>query len=72
MASANLIHRFEAKLDAQKSEMATRFDAQKSEMAAQLGAQNTQLRFIKWGIGIILGLITAVGVAVSILVTLPQ
>ena len=133
MASANLIYRFESKLDAlaaetgtRIAEMAARLDAQlgaqnarldaqlgalNAKMEAQLGAQNAKIdeqlgaqnakideqlgaqnakidalnakidtrtealsadfRFVKWGISLILGLITAAGVAVTVLDVLP-
>ena len=72
MASANLIHRFESKLDLRVAELSKRLDAQSDAQKAELGAINAQLRFVRWGIGFVLGLIACVGAIVSILIVLPQ
>ncbi len=47
MAAANLIARFESKLDAQNA----RLDAQKALFASKLDAQDTKLKMLMWMIG---------------------
>ena len=57
MASANLIHRFENKLEAQ-------LEAQKAQLEAQNKAQNATISTLKWMIG--LGF-TALGILITVL-----
>ena len=105
MASANLIHRFESKLEAQgaalsaqlrtqraelgeqlgtqraelgeqlgtqRAELGEKLGVHKAEMVSELGALKGQLRFIRWGIGILLSVIAAAGATVGILSALPN
>ncbi len=54
MAAANLIARFESKLDAQNAIIAAqnaRLDSQKALFASKLDAQNTKLKMLMWMIG---------------------
>lgn len=63
MAAANLIARFEAKLDAQKAELAAELQSQSAKLDAGLKAQNSELAAIRWVIGVgivVLGLVLTV------------
>ena len=48
MAAANLIARFESKLEAQN----TKLDAQNTQLETKLDAQNSQLASLRWMMGI--------------------
>ena len=59
MAAANLIARFESKLeaqntklDAQNTKLETKLDAQNSQLETKLDAQNSQLASLRWMMGI--------------------
>lgn len=63
MAAANLIARFEAKLDAQKAELTAEFQSQSAKLDAGLKAQTLELATIRWMIGVgivVLGLVMTV------------
>ena len=63
MAAANLIARFEAKLDAQKAELTAELQSQSAKLDAGLKAQNSELAAIRWVIGVgivVLGLVLTV------------
>ncbi len=70
MAAANLIARFEAKLDAQKAELTAELQSQSAKLESQsakldagLKAQNSELAAIRWVIGVgivVLGLVLTV------------
>ena len=52
MAAANLIARFEAKLDAQRAELAAELQSQSDKLDAGLKAQTSELATIRWVIGL--------------------
>ena len=63
MAAANLIARFEAKLDAQKAELTAELQSQSAKLDAGLKALNSELAAIRWAIGVgivVLGLVLTV------------
>ena len=60
MAAANLIARFESKLDSVNAQVA----AQGESLAAKLEAQNSKFTWMQWVIGIGVGVLVSVGLAI--------
>ena len=61
MASTNLIHRFENKLESKLEAQSAKLDAQNAILEARNEALDSRLRFVQWTIGIGVAILAAGG-----------